>query len=138
MTELLYYQNYKGPNLSKATLNNDDITERIKNIYGKDNNWQGKLGISGDGNGYGYTQEQLENFPEIDMNTLLEYYQAVRTNIFEYIDGLTQADLDRDLGMNRKAPFDTVGNLLSHLVIEEAEHAGQVRYLRGMQRGLNK
>ena len=43
MTELLYYQNYKGPNLSKATLNNDDITERIKNIYGKDNNWQGKL-----------------------------------------------------------------------------------------------
>ncbi len=102
------------------------------------NNWQGKLGINGDGNGYGYTQEQLENFPEIDINTLLEYYQAVRTNIFEYIDGLTQADLDRDLGMNRKAPFDTVGNLLSHLVIEEAEHAGQVRYLRGMQRGLNK
>ena len=35
MAELLYYQNYKGPNLTKATLDKNDITERIKNIYGK-------------------------------------------------------------------------------------------------------
>jgi hypothetical protein len=42
MIESDYYRDYKGPELSKATLNNEDITDLIKTFYG-DNNWQGKL-----------------------------------------------------------------------------------------------
>ena len=38
-----YYQNYKGPDLVKATLNNVDIIEKIKVFYGEDNNWNQKL-----------------------------------------------------------------------------------------------
>ena len=38
-----YYQNYKGPDLIKATLNDDDITELIYNFYGENNNWNGCL-----------------------------------------------------------------------------------------------
>ena len=41
--DIEYYKNYQGPNLIKATLNNEDITEKLRNIYGKKNNWQGKL-----------------------------------------------------------------------------------------------
>ena len=37
-----YYQNYKGPNLTKATLDTEDITDTIRNFYGE-NNWQGKI-----------------------------------------------------------------------------------------------
>ena len=39
-----YYQNYYGPNLTKATMNKCvDITDIIKEKYGEKNNWQGKL-----------------------------------------------------------------------------------------------
>ena len=32
-----YYQNYKGPNLTKATLNNENITQQIIEFYGENN-----------------------------------------------------------------------------------------------------
>tara|TARA_B110000305_G_C19275202_1_gene556495 strand:- start:399 stop:695 length:297 start_codon:yes stop_codon:yes gene_type:complete len=38
-----YYQNYKGPDLIKATVNGDDITELILSFYGENNNWNGYL-----------------------------------------------------------------------------------------------
>ena len=41
--KLDYYQNYKGPNLTEATLNDIDITSIIQEKYGENNNWNGKL-----------------------------------------------------------------------------------------------
>ena len=38
-----FYQSYKGPKLIQATINNKDITKRIQQFYGKDNNWNGML-----------------------------------------------------------------------------------------------
>ena len=38
-----YYQNYKGPLLVSASLDNVDITEKLKGIYGVNRNWQGYL-----------------------------------------------------------------------------------------------
>jgi len=39
-----YYQDYNGPNLTKAILNgNEDITKLIKVFYGDNNNWCEKL-----------------------------------------------------------------------------------------------
>ena len=44
MIDSEYYQNYYGPNLTKATMNTSvDITDIIKEKYGENNNWQGKL-----------------------------------------------------------------------------------------------
>ena len=38
-----YYQHYQGPKLIKAVLDNEDITESIKKIYGPNHNWSGYL-----------------------------------------------------------------------------------------------
>ena len=38
-----YYQKYKGPTLTKATLDNENITQFIQTKYGPDNNWSGYL-----------------------------------------------------------------------------------------------
>ena len=38
-----YYKKYKGPNLTYATLDNVNITDVMKNMYGPDNNWYSKL-----------------------------------------------------------------------------------------------
>ena len=48
MIECDYYKNYKGPNLVKAEIwqrnkQKVNITEDIKKLYGKDNNWNGML-----------------------------------------------------------------------------------------------
>ena len=37
MTDCIYYQNYEGPSLIKATLNKKDITEKIQKYYGEKN-----------------------------------------------------------------------------------------------------
>ena len=48
-----YYENYKGPILTKAILNDDqDITELIQKFYGDKNDWCGKLWTYQDVFGY--------------------------------------------------------------------------------------
>ena len=32
----------------------------------------------------------------------------------------------------------TIGKMFSHVIVEQAQHTGQVAYLRGLQRGLDK
>jgi len=43
MIESEYYKNYQGPELIKCMFNNEDITIKIKKIYGEKNNWSGCL-----------------------------------------------------------------------------------------------
>ena len=39
-----YYQDYRGPELTKVILNDkENITDLVKPFYGKDHNWGGKL-----------------------------------------------------------------------------------------------
>jgi len=37
------YQNYRGPPLVKAVLGTDNITDKMKELYGDDLNWHGCL-----------------------------------------------------------------------------------------------
>ena len=48
MIDCEYYQNYRGPNLTRALIwrhgeEKLEITEYIKEFYGHNNNWSGKL-----------------------------------------------------------------------------------------------
>ena len=43
MIHSVYYKNYRGPTIVKVILGDDDITERIRVIYGELHNWQGSL-----------------------------------------------------------------------------------------------
>ena len=44
MIDSEYYQDYKGPDLTSAILNEkEDITKLIKTFYGEGNNWEEKL-----------------------------------------------------------------------------------------------
>ena len=43
MIESEYYQNYKGPPMTRCILDDKDITEIIQPIYGPENNWGGYL-----------------------------------------------------------------------------------------------
>ena len=43
MIDCEHYQNYKGPDLTKATLNDENIINIIQEKYGEKNNWNGFL-----------------------------------------------------------------------------------------------
>ena len=73
--------------------------------------------------------------PEFSMDRMLEYYDAVRVETYKYLDSISEADLGAEPHPRR--PGFTVGEMFSHLMIEEAQHVGQVAYIRGMQRGLD-
>lgn len=86
--------------------------------------------------GGGYTAEQVALFRVPELKLLMDYGDAVRAQTLAFIHDLTPEKLDEVV----KSPvFEmTVGKTLSLLVCELALHTGQVSYLRGLQRGINK
>ena len=98
--------------------------------------WAAKLGLPEQGNGWGYTAGQVAELPQFDLELLNEYAEAVRAGTIEFLDGLSSDDLDRF--PDPKRPRACIGSMLSHVIVEESQHVGQVAYLRGIQRGLDQ
>lgn len=99
--------------------------------------WAAKLGLPESDSGFGYTAEQVTAFPAFDLDELMNYYRAVRADALELIQSFSDEDLERAPNPERN-PENTIAKILSHVLIEEAEHVGQVAYIRGLQRGLSK
>ena len=98
--------------------------------------WYDKLGLPQQGSGFGYSAEQVTDLPEFDFHGLMRYYDSVRAETISYLGTLTTKDLEKCPHPERR-PGYTIGKMLSHIIVEEAQHVGQVSYLRGIQRGLN-
>ena len=98
--------------------------------------WGERLGIPIEGDGYGMTAEEARDLPTYDPVLLQEYADSVRQETLDYLETTTPEVLDetRDAGWR----VVKIGNALSHLVVEIAEHVGHVAYIRGMLRGLDK
>ena len=90
----------------------------------------------GPDSGYGWSGGQVRDMPPCDMEDLWRYLEAVRADTIEYLASIDESDLDRSPDPGR--PEYTIGRMWSHLLVEESQHVGQVSYLRGMQRGLDK
>ena len=96
----------------------------------------------------------MATFVVPDSKTLLAYSEIVRKNTLEYLKGLKPKDLDKKFNPPpppasmampagnappRRPPFEPiVGSMLMHAVTELAGHAGEISYLRGLQRGMDK
>ncbi len=98
--------------------------------------WDAKLGLPSDGNGFGFTAEQVGDLPAFDMDELLAYYDAVRAASHSYIDSLSEADLA--VRPNARTPQYSIANMLSHVMVEESQHVGQAAFIRGALRGMGK
>ncbi len=99
--------------------------------------WYQKLGLPRTDTGGRYTAEQVSSFPLPDIKQVQAYMDAVRRETLEHLRGMKAVDLER-IPMPEERPGYTVARALSHLLVEESEHVGQVWYLRGLQRGLGK
>ena len=103
----------------------------------KRHDWATMLGLPSKGSGHGYTTEQVADLPSFEIDALLSYYTSVRKTTLEYLTLLSGTDLETTPQPSRK-PGYTVGRMFSHIIVEESQHVGQIAYLRGIQRGLNK
>ena len=107
-----------------------------------------------DDGGAHYTAEQVAAFVVPDLKELLDYAEAVRKNTLEYLKGLKPKDFDRKINLppppapivipaGRPSrpwpPFNPiVGLMLLHEVTHFSEHAAEISYIRGLQRGMDK
>lgn len=109
------------------------FARREPTVWQRDD-WHTRLGMPERDSGFGYTAEQVRDLEAFEMDRMLEYYDAVRVETNAFIDSLSEADLATEPHPRR--PGYTIAQMFSHVMIEEAQHVGQVAYLRGMQRGL--
>lgn len=100
--------------------------------------WGARLAISYPGAGAGMTMDEIRGMRPINVPKVMEYYRSVRdeTSIY-FAKTIRQDDLARVIEHTNFRGW-TGAQILGRLLCEEAEHLGQIEYLRGMMRGLNK
>ena len=118
--------------------------------------WCDKLGKDKSDSVSHYTAEKVDSFSVPDLKDLQQYAQAVREKTLEFLEGITPAKLDEKVDLPplgpspssgqggqalppRKLPFEPiVGSLLLMTVTHLASHVGEISYIRGLQRGMDK
>ena len=95
--------------------------------------WGPKFGLKSDPHdtGYGDSAGQISRVEPRSVQVLLDYYRAVHDRTVAYVSGLTDADLDRVVD-ERWDPPVTLGVRLVSVIDDDAQHAGQAAYLRGL------
>jgi uncharacterized damage-inducible protein DinB len=98
--------------------------------------WYIQLKLEPDEAGAHYTAEQVDNFPVPALEDILRYGDAVRAATLDYVKNITPAELEKVL----KMPWGdmSVAQLLGLIAGHASQHIGEISYLRGLQRGLDK
>jgi uncharacterized damage-inducible protein DinB len=95
--------------------------------------WGPKFGLKSDPSdtGYGHSTTEISRVEPRDAQVLLDYYRAVHERTVAYVSGLTVADLDEVVD-ERFDPPVTRGVRLVSVIDDDAQHAGQAAYVRGL------
>ena len=80
--------------------------------------------------GYGHSSDDVAAV-RADAALLLGYHDAVHARTLRYLDGLTEADLDRVVD-ERWDPPVTLGVRLVSVADDDIQHAGQAAFVRGV------
>ncbi len=112
--------------------------------------WYQKLNRDAKDNGGRYTAEQVASFSIPDTADLMGYAESVRGKTLEYLKNMTEDGFDRKITLPPMGPPPAAGTpprpptelaaglLLLTLIMHLAQHAGEISFLRGLQRGLDK
>jgi uncharacterized damage-inducible protein DinB len=110
------------------------LFQRVPQVW-ESERWHERMNLPGNPRvtGFGYTTEQVAGFPSVQVSDLMAYGEAVRADTLEYLRNLDDAKLDEKI-TSRLFGEVSIGNLISHLIVELAQHAGQIAYVRGLVR----
>ena len=99
--------------------------------------WYKKMNLPVEDVGAHYTVEQVNAFPVPELKDLLGYADAVSARTMAYLKDASPAELERKINMPRQGETAVAGTF-AFIVVHNAEHAGEISYLRGLQRGMDK
>jgi hypothetical protein len=111
------------------------VIQRQNELY-ESEGWREKLGTPAKESGYGYTVDQLRAWPVPKLEILRGYFDSVRKRTKALLSDISPEKLS-ELARPERPP-DTVGDVLCRIATDIALHTGQIAYLRGIRRGLNK
>ena len=96
-------------------------------------NWAPRFGLKPDPSdtGYGHSAGEITAVIPESAQALADYYGAVHERTLSYVRGLTAADLDRVVDKRWDPPV-TLGVRLVSVIDDDAQHAGQAAYVRGL------
>jgi len=109
------------------------VIQREKELH-EAGGWQEKMGTPV--KVYGLTVEELQAWPVPKLEDLRGYANAVREKTLAFLNSSPSEKLD-EVPRPDRSP-DPIGATLGHMATEIALHVGQICYLRGVQRGLDK
>lgn len=99
--------------------------------------WYNKLNMEESATGSHFsTVDEINAFPIPNMKDLLDYYDTVRAGTLSYLNTLASDAFERTV----KLPFGefTVAGIFALIVSHASGHMGEISYLRGMLRGMDK
>lgn len=96
--------------------------------------WQERFGLPLDGadTGYGHSSDQVAAV-RAPADLLAAYHDATYAQTIEYVRKLTDADMDVIVDQRWDPPV-TMGVRLVSVLVDDAEHAGQAAFIRGLVR----
>jgi len=102
--------------------------------------WYQKLNKAVNDDGSHYTEKQVVTFVVPELKDLQSYSEAVRKQTLEYLKEMTPEKLDKKVDMPPiRPPFEPiVGMFLLWTITHLARHAGEISYVRGLKRGMDK
>ena len=94
--------------------------------------WPRRFGLEdAEETGYGHDPSRVAAVVPESAQVLLDYFEAVNDRTLGYLAGLSDADLDRVVDTNWDPPV-TLGTRLVSVYDDDAQHAGQAAYVRGL------
>jgi uncharacterized damage-inducible protein DinB len=99
--------------------------------------WYRKLNMAESDTGEYYTVEKVNTFVVPPITDLMAYYAAVRAETLAVLGKMAEKDFDRKVSTPRTAE-GTVGSVFGSIIGHTFEHTGEIFYLRGLQRGMDK
>jgi uncharacterized damage-inducible protein DinB len=99
--------------------------------------WYEKLNLTPEDDGAHFTVEQVNAFPVPELSSIRAYYDAVRVKTKEHLRAMAIEDFDKKISFPNYGEMPATA-IFSLLVSHTAEHIGEIGYLRGLQRGMDK
>ena len=99
--------------------------------------WYKKLNLAENEAGAHYTVEQVNAFPVPELKDVLAYYDTVHARTMDYLKGMTPSTFDKKITLPRFGDL-TVAAIFSITIGHTSQHIGEISYLRGLQRGMDK
>ena len=108
-----------------------DIAKMLADVWTRDG-WVDRfsLDLPRDDTGYGHSADAVAKV-RVSAELLAGYYHAVHDMTLEFVETMTDADLDRIVDRRWDPPVSASARLVS-IVDDCAQHLGQAAYLRGI------